>query len=977
MKNPSITGLDPSTSTSWERAFSVSRFQNAKDKHPHRVTFPSWGALVDHLLARDFDPVDLTAARRAADDTKKHDNAVDTLKRKLPAWSPATFSGTRARDNAVAVSCAVLDLDGLDDAGLADISKRCAPYAHVVCSTFSHGWKKAGHAVRVALPFSRDVRADEWTRVWEAVNLELAGGRNDAQTKDASRLYFLPAMPREAPDLRTGLSPMEAWQHPIAPAPLQEIHDGAPIDVDALLARHPAPAPRPIGNVVALRPIATTDGDPNSRTGRRVAAYFEKAKRDELEAVRSAPEGTRNHRLNVAALNLARMARTAEHAEVRGVALVSVGGWRAELAAAAQAAGLHDDETEATIESGWTCDGAKAVRVDVLDKVRAWRAEQEREEHDDDDAGELVADDDATVPMQRDLITGEYVAASKPRLVVADDNVPQVSDEAVAALARLPNVYQRTGRLVTVAIEAGQERGGVKREGAAPRIVPIKRGHLVRLLCDAAEWRKRGKDVLLTTTPPDRIVNSIADAPAWDSVRHLTGFVEAPTLRPDGTILDSHGYDAQTGLFLFIDKRCTVPKVADNPTRDDVKAAADLLLDLVSDFPFKADVHRAAWIAALLTPLARHAFNGPAPLFLMDANNAGTGKTMLADLISIIATGRVASRVTAPTKNEEARKLITTVALDGDALVLVDNIVGAFGGGVWDAALTAPSWKDRLLGANESVDVPLRMTWIASGNNVTLRGDTHRRVAHIRLESELEAPDKREGFKRPDLLAYARQARGELLHAALTILRAFHAAGRPALHLTPWGSFDGWTGTVRAAIVHAGLPDPSIAREELRSTADSTRAALGVALGLWDSLGSKAARGISVAELVKALETDEHAELRQAFEEMGADPTSGASLAGTLRRHKGTPTAGRAFDTAPGRGGTVRWVVRGVISPDPGPESGGVGGVGGVSDHRLGGKKIDPEARTSEGGEISYPQGRSTTQPTPPTPPSDRVVEEL
>ena len=50
------------------------------------------------------------------------------------------------------------------------------------------------------------------------------------------------------------------------------------------------------------------------------------------------------------------------------------------------------------------------------------------------------------------------------------------------------------------------------------------------------------------------------------------------------------------------------------------RVAAIALSDVVCDFPFKSDAHRSAWIASLLTPLARYAFTGPAPLFLMDAN---------------------------------------------------------------------------------------------------------------------------------------------------------------------------------------------------------------------------------------------------------------------------------------------------------------------------------------------------------------------
>src|SRR2546423_10327757 len=54
-------------------------------------------------------------------------------------------------------------------------------------------------------------------------------------------------------------------------------------------------------------------------------------------------------------------------------------------------------------------------------------------------------------------------------------------------------------------------------------------------------------------------------------------------------------------------------------------------------------------------------------------------------------------------------------------------------------------------------------------------------------------PEDREGFRYPNLLAWARKQRGRLLCAALTMLSASCRAGKPGQDLRPWGSFDGWT----------------------------------------------------------------------------------------------------------------------------------------------------------------------------------------
>ncbi|MEO2020018.1 MAG: hypothetical protein ABGZ53_37275, partial [Fuerstiella sp.] len=194
--------------------------------------------------------------------------------------------------------------------------------------------------------------------------------------------------------------------------------------------------------------------------------------------------------------------------------------------------------------------------------------------------------------------------------------------------------------------------------------------------------------------------------------------------------------------------------------------------------------------------------------------------------VALIVTGQEAARFTAPANDEEARKRITALVETSDRVILIDNGVGKFGSASLDAALTGTIWKDRRLGHTAMVEAPLNMTWLASGNNVILAADTARRVCHIRLQSPLENPEDRDGFKHPDIRKHVRANRARLLCAALTILRGFIAAGRPDQHLKPWGSFEGWSDLVRAAVVFAGLPDPGETRDALRDTSDSEAGAL-------------------------------------------------------------------------------------------------------------------------------------------------------
>ena len=265
----------------------------------------------------------------------------------------------------------------------------------------------------------------------------------------------------------------------------------------------------------------------------------------------------------------------------------------------------------------------------------------------------------------------------------------------------------------------------------------------------------------------------------WQGIPRLEAVVESPVLRADGTILQPPGYDQQTGLIFRPETE--FPPAKEKPTQADALAAVKALLEVVEDFPFQTEAHRAAWLAATLTPVARYAFHGPAPLNLFDANVRGCGKSLLTDATSQIVAGREMARMSLPRDDEEFRKRITALAVAGEPLILIDNIAGTLGSPSLDAALTATSWSDRILGQTAMAsNVPLFATWYATGNNVILAADTARRTLHIRLESPEESPEERSGFRHADLLKWVRAERARLATAAVTILAAY--CRRPAGH---------------------------------------------------------------------------------------------------------------------------------------------------------------------------------------------------
>jgi len=290
--------------------------------------------------------------------------------------------------------------------------------------------------------------------------------------------------------------------------------------------------------------------------------------------------------------------------------------------------------------------------------------------------------------------------------------------------------------------------------------------------------------------------------------------------------------------------------VLDEPSQDDARAALAVLEDLVSDFPFETPAHRTAWIAMLLTVPARPAIDGPTPLGLLEATTRGAGKTLLADLIAWIVTGAEAPRRVAPKTKEEWDKVLFSILLAGDPLVLFDNVTNMLVSDALDAVLTGTVFAQRLLGVSEDRRVAIRTMFLASANNARLSTDLVRRSIGCRLAPDVERPEARTGFRHDDLLAHARANRGLYLSAALTILRAYAAAGRPPVGARKMGSYSAWCHVVRDALVWAGSLDPASTQDALRESADVEGDEVRELLAAWHGLLGSGPT--TVAELLKA-----------------------------------------------------------------------------------------------------------------------------
>src|SRR5262249_8853941 len=131
--------------------------------------------------------------------------------------------------------------------------------------------------------------------------------------------------------------------------------------------------------------------------------------------------------------------------------------------------------------------------------------------------------------------------------------------------------------------------------------------------------------------------------------------------------------------------------------------------------------------------------------------------------------------------------------------------------------------------------VPMNAVFFASGNNLTYKSDTARRVLPIKLAPLMEKPEERTGFQHMPLLAWVRQERPRLVVAALTAVKAYFTAGCPPHGGTQFGSLEEWSDLVRQALIWAGQADPCEGRKNIEAESDAGYEALATLLQAWQA----------------------------------------------------------------------------------------------------------------------------------------------
>lgn len=468
-------------------------------------------------------------------------------------------------------------------------------------------------------------------------------------------------------------------------------------------------------------------------------------------------------------------------------------------------------------------------------------------------------------------------ARMKPMIRTIAGELHRVVDRMEQELATTGRHYQRGGTIATISTDPATNE---------TMIQTVSNPALTRALSAVCLWEtfdKRSQE-WVRSDPPTRHCAVLFDSQNYQHLLPLAGIARQPYLRPTGNVVATAGYDSESRLFgVFDARKFLIPK---SPTKENALEALNRLTKLLSEFKFSDEYDQAAALSLMLTAAVRPSLPH-APMIHVKAHVMGSGKSFLCKIATAIATPAPASPVSFPENEEECGKLLLSMLLKSPAVIEFDDLSGdILPFAKLKTAITDESVSGRILGKTKEITVSTRTLILSSGNNVGASGDMSRRVLTIHIDPMCETPSTRT-FKRPHLLAEVKANRGQHVSDCLTIVLAWHFAGRPEADIPPIASFTEWSGFCRQSLVWLGLPDPAAKLFEQMSD-DPDAELLGRFMQAW--LGEFCTSSVMVRDLVSNVEQHPSSGLTHVVREIAEDrggQISRERLGRWIRRHEG------------------------------------------------------------------------------------------
>lgn len=365
---------------------------------------------------------------------------------------------------------------------------------------------------------------------------------------------------------------------------------------------------------------------------------------------------------------------------------------------------------------------------------------------------------------------------------------------AVKSANNPPTLFIREGKITRLR----QTEYGPKLEFVTPDT-------MFGIMIESADFftiNARGNQV--ANKPTTELAKTMVSLPD-QSLPPIEGISSTPLFDTSGNMVVTNGYYAPLSTYFYGMEKLVKP-TGPRILAQAISAVRLLRDEIFCDFPFAKEGEFAHVLATLLLPFVRKCISGVTPIHLFEANGPGSGKTLMADIITQIATGETLAPIAPSDREEEMRKRITSLLVEGKGIIVLDNLNKELNSGVLASAITGARWADRPLGLTKIVELPNNAVWIVTGNNPRLSLEVARRCVRVRLTPEGNAWERGvEAYRHPHILKWIAEHRSELIEALYCIVRAWYDAGRPKPVGVSLGSFESWVDVIGGIIQYVQI----------------------------------------------------------------------------------------------------------------------------------------------------------------------------
>lgn len=320
-----------------------------------------------------------------------------------------------------------------------------------------------------------------------------------------------------------------------------------------------------------------------------------------------------------------------------------------------------------------------------------------------------------------------------------------------------------------------------------------------------------------------------------------------------------------------------------------------VLTSVFKDFPFDGGIPLersrsfGGVIMALLGRFLQHNFK-VFPLVQVNGNQSGLGKSFLVEAIN--APFQQIAAQNFPDDEKEIQKKLFSLALEGEAVVFIDEASKAFSKALLTYTGGAGIVKDRVLGKNQMVEVGTAMQIFLNGRGIKSSIDFERRTLNIDLFHEDDA--RLRSFERPPDFIHLPDTRKQVLQALWGLCKAWEKAGAPLVgEVGIYSTYKEYIRLTNSILLFAGYTSPLEERVLNMDTGDTAGGALQEILVMLadqiqppaDDAGRQNAgmqRKYTVAEIMEAARVNDKLEII-----VGASRQPEATLGTKLREMKG------------------------------------------------------------------------------------------